>query len=364
MAKLRVGLIGTGMIATQAHIPAWKALADEAEIVGCADILEDRAKEVAEREGIPNAFGDWEKMLRDMSFDVVVVTTPNAYHAPQSIAALQAGAHVICEKPAAANHEEAVAMYAAAERAGRNLMIGQSARFMLRSRAAKEIIDSGRLGEIYFAETTSMRRRGIPKWGQFHIKKHSIGGPVLDLGVHAIDLLYYLMGNPPLESVSGAAYTKIGNRDEQILTSDADSGAFSGVRSRRVYDWRDFDVEDMAAGFIRLKGGVAIQLKTSWAANIPKNTGETLILGSEAGLVLDPLTLVTNVGSCQANIDAQIPDEPHGWVSGHYRETAHFVRVLQGKEELIVKRDEVLNVMKTLDALYRSAAEGREVRVD
>jgi predicted dehydrogenase len=189
-----------------------------------------------------------------------------------------------------------------------------------------------------------MRRRGIPKWGQFHIKQHSVGGPVLDLGVHAIDMLYWLMGNPKVEAVSGATYTKIGNRDEAVITSDAESGAFEGVLTRRPYNWRDFDVEDMAAGFIRLAGGITIQLKTSWAANIPTNTSGTMILGTDAGLTLEPLTLVLNAGSYQANMEIQVPDEPHGWFTGHYREAAHLIKVIGGEEELLVRREEVLNV--------------------
>jgi len=363
-SKLQVGIIGTGMIAVQAHIPGWKEQASEADIAGIADVLEDRAKSVADREGIARAYGDWRKMLKELQLDVVIVCTPNSYHAEQTIASLQAGAHVLCEKPAATSHKEAVAMFDAAAKAGKHLFIGQSGRFLHRARAAKEIVDAGRLGEMYFAETTGMRRRGIPKWGQFHMKQHSAGGPVLDLGVHAIDMLYWLMGNPKVLAVSSAAYTKIGNRDEKIFTSDQDSGAFEGVVNRRPYDHRDFTVEDMAAGFIRLAGGATIQFKTSWAANIPKPLGGSMILGTEGGMTLDPLTLATNVGSYQTNIEPQLPDEPHGWFTGQRREAAHFVNVIRGREELLVRRDEVLNVMKTLDALYRSSQEGREVRAD
>jgi len=364
--KLRIGIIGTGMIATAGHIPAWKDLPDDVEVVAVADILEDRAKFVAEREGIrrQRAFGDWQRMLDEVELDIVSVCTPNAYHKAQSIAALQAGAHVLCEKPVATCGADAAEMFEAAEAAGRILLVGQSSRFTHRARAAKEIVDSGRLGEVYFAETYYLRRRGVPTWGQFHMKEHSGGGPVYDLGVHAIDLLYWLLGNPKVEAVSGAAYTKLANRDEGLATSLAESGAFVGVLTPRPYDWRDFDVEDMAAGFIRLAGGAAVAFKTSWAANIPKNTGATLILGTDGGLALDPMTLVTNLGSYQVNVEAHVPAEEHGPFSGHWGETAHLVRVIRGEEEPMVKPQEVLNVMATLDALYQSAARGREVRFE
>jgi len=362
--KLRVGIIGTGMIATAAHIPAWKDLPEDVEVVAVADILEDRAKLVAEREEIPAAYGDWQEMLGEVDLDIVSVCTPNAYHKAQSIAALQAGAHVLCEKPVATSHADAAAMFDAADAAGKMLLVGQTARFTHRSRAAKEIVEAGRLGEIYFAETYYLRRRGVPTWGQFHMKEHSGGGPVYDLGVHAIDLLYWLLGNPKVCAVNGATYTKLGNRDEGLATSLAESGAFVGVLTPRPYDYRDFDVDDMAAGFVRLEGGATVAFKTSWAANIPRNAGATTILGTEGGLVLEPLTLVSNMGSYQVNVEANVPAEVHGPFSGHWGETAHFVRAIRGEEELIVKREEVLNVIRTLDALYRSAAEGREVRLD
>jgi predicted dehydrogenase len=300
-------------------------------------------------------------MLGELDLDIVSVCTPNAYHRGQSIAALQAGAHVLCEKPVATSYDDAVAMFDAAEAAGRILFVGQSSRFRNRSLAAKEITDSGKLGEIYFAETFYLRRRGVPQWGQFHMKEHSGGGPIYDLGVHAIDLLYWLMGNPKVQAVSGVTYTKLANRDEGLKTSLADSGAFVGVLTPRPYSHADYDVEDMAAGLIRLEGGASVAFKTSWAANVPKNHGSTMLLGTDGGLVMEPLTLVTNLGSYQANVEAQVPADEHGPFSGHWGETEHFVRVIRGEQELVVKPEEVLNVMRTLDALYRSAAEGREI---
>jgi len=359
--KLKVGIIGTGMIAVSGHIPAWKNLADDVELTAVADILADRAALVAKSYGAKHAYGDWRKMLKEQRLDIVSVCTPNSYHKEQTIAALKAGAHVLCEKPVSTSHAAAVEMFEAADAAKRILFVGQSSRFSEKSRAAKEVCASGRLGEMYFAETYFLRRRGIPTWGQFHQKEHSAGGPVYDLGVHAIDLLFWLMGNPKAVAVSGATYTKFGNRDEGLATSLADSGAPLGVLTPRPYSHRDFNVEDMAAGFIRLDGGATVAFKTSWAANVPQNTGSTMILGTEGGLVLDPLTLVTNMGSYQVNIAPQVPGGRNVAFSGHWEEAEHFVKVLRGEEKLLVTREEVLNVIKTLDALYESAAKGREI---
>ena len=123
----------------------------------------------------------------------------------------------------------------------------------------------------------------------------------------------------------------------------------------------EFLEECVRHGFIRLEGGAAVAFKTSWAANVPKNTGGTMILGTEGGLTMDPLTLVSNMGSYQVNIEPQVPGEEHGPFSGHWGLTAHMVRVIRGQQKLIVRKEEVLNVMRTLDLLYQSAAEGREV---
>lgn len=362
--KLRVGVIGTGMIATAGHIPGWQNLKDDVEVVAVADVLEDRARFIAEKVGVKAAYGDWRRMLKKEKLDIVSVCTPNRYHKEQTIGSLRAGANVLCEKPVATSHGDAVEMYEVAEKAKRILFVGQTARFCNGSRAAKEIVGAGRLGEVYYAETYFLRRRGIPTWGQFHMKKHSGGGPVYDLGVHAVDLLFWLMGNPKVVAVSGATYTKLANRGENLMTSLAESGAMAGVLTPRKYSHGEYDVEDMAAAFIRLEGGATVSFKTSWAANVPQNTGNTMLLGTEGGLVLEPLTLVTNMGSLQVNVAAQVPPDRAVEFAGHWEQTAHFVKVIRGQEKLMVTREEVLNVIRTLDALYESAEKGREVGVE
>lgn len=364
MPQFKIAIIGSGMIAQAAHIPAWQALWNDAQVVACSDIVEHRVNWVSKQFGIPHAFTDWRRMLAEIKPDIVSVCTPNAYHKEHTLGALKAGAHVLCEKPVAVCRAEAAEMYDAAEKAGKLLFVGQSMRFFNRSRAAKEIADSGRLGEVYFADAHFLRRRGIPTWGQFHQKEHSGGGPIYDLGVHIMDMLFWLMGNPAVSAVSGATYTKLALRDEKLLTSWSDSGAPAGVQTPGQYNQSEFNVEDMAAAFIRLKDGPTISFRTSWAANIPTNTFGLTMLGTEGGLVLDPLTLITNMGSLQVDMTPQVPEEARkSDFAGHFIETAHFVRVLRGYEPLLVKREEVLNVMGVLDALYKSAAEGREIRL-
>lgn len=361
--KYRVAVIGTGMIANAGHIPAWKDQS-EVEVVAVADLDEDRAKLVAGTFDIPKGYGDWREMLAESQPDIVSICTPNAYHCEQSIAAMESGAHVLCEKAVATSHADAARMFECAERAGRVLFVCQSLRFLNQAMAAKEFIDRGRLGEVYFAELVGMRRRGIPTWGQFHIKEHSGGGPVYDLGVHQLDSLLWLLGNPRVTAVSATAFTRLGVQDEGLKTSLAESGAPLGVLTPREYTTQEFDVEDMAAGFIRLEGGIAVSFRVSWAANVPKETFNTTLLGTEGGLQTDPFTLATNMGSYQVDVTPRIPPDRDQVFAGHWGAAEHFLKVLSGEEELMVKPAEVLNNMAALDAIYRSAEEGREVRLD
>lgn len=364
MTKLSVALIGAGMIANAGHIPAWRNLHDDVELVGICDVDERRARDTAQRHGIPQAFGDHRVMLAALRPDIVSVCTPNAYHAQYAVAALEAGCHVFCEKPIATSLAEAQAMYAAAERAGRVLMVSQTMRWGPQQIAAKQLAQKGTLGEIYYAETAAMRRRGTPQWGQFHIKSASGGGPVYDLGVHILDSLLWIMGNPRVTAVSAVTYAKLARQDEQLLTSLAASGAPVGVYNPRPFARAEFDVEDMAAAFIRLETGATIAFKTSWAANVPDGWGGTMIVGDRAGLQFDPLTLHGAVGAYQADITPLVPSQPDIPFYGHWLAAEHLLHVLRGQQELIVQPAEVLNVMRTLDAIYRSAAAGHEVALD
>lgn len=359
---LKVAFIGTGMIANTAHIPAFLNLAGDVELAAVVNPNRASAEETARQHAIPGVYASIEAMLAEVRPDIVTVTTPNVYHHPAVMAALRAGAHVFCEKPVAVTVAETEEMFAAAEQAGRILYVGQTLRFQPEVQAAKEIIAAGRLGDVYYVETSAVRRRGIPTWGRFHMRAHNAGGPLFDLGVHLIDMIYWLLGNPAVQSVSGATYTRLGNRPDALPLSLAKSGAASGANPTRAYDYHDFDVEDLATGFIRLASGATILLRTSWALNLPES-GSTLLAGDRAGMQVSPLKLFENLGRMQSDTQVQTPPEQSVPFSGHWHAARNLVQAIRGKEEALVKPAEVLNVMRTIEGLYRSAEHQREERL-
>jgi predicted dehydrogenase len=308
-------------------------------------------------------------MLAELRPDVVSVCSPAAYHKAHTLAALSAGAHVLCEKPLTPRYADAVEMFDAAKAAGRHLLVGQSMRFYNQIEAAKEFASSGELGDMYCAEAARLRRRGVPRHGLFHMREHSGGGVLYDMGTHMLDTVLWVMGNPAVVAASGVTYRKLATREEGLLTSRVESGAFAGVFNPRPYDRREFDVDDMASAFVRLEGGGSISMQVSWAANVPDSAGGVWITGTEGGVHFDPrfpeVRLIRNMGRYQVDITPKVPapERDHPFYA-HWKEVAHFVRVIRGEEELIVRREEVLNATRALEAIYQSAAEGREIRLD
>lgn len=362
--KLRIALIGTGMIANAAHIPAYKNLGDKAEIVAVADIRECAARETAARIGIDAWYTDPQKMLETVQPDLVSVCTPNNYHKKWSIAALHAGCNVLCEKPIAVRYRDALEIFEEADKAGKKFFTCQSMRWSNDIQAAKKIIDSGRLGDVYYAEVSCIRRRGVPKWGMFHLKEENFGGPFCDLGVHTIDSLLYLLGSPKFASITGGAWTKLANRDEQVETSLSDSGAPAGTFTPRPYDYHEFSVEDMAAGSISFENGLIVNFKFSWAVNM-ENTNGITIAGDKGGLSTSPsLKVLTNLDGFQVDV------KPHVFAlnqydgipfSGHWYMIEHIERCLRNEEEYLVKREEALNVAAVIEAFYKAAQAHRPV---
>ena len=357
---LKVAIAGAGMIANAGHIPAWKNLSGEVEITGVFNPNVEKAERTADRHQIRNAFNDFGKMISDSKPDVVSVCTPNTRHAEYVRQGLQAGIHVLCEKPLTTTAEEARLLYQLAEKNSVYLIAAQTMRFTSQIQAAHSIAAAGSLGEMYYAEASAMRRRGTPTWGRFHILEDAGGGPLFDLGVHVLDSLIWVMKNPKIIAASGATYTKLANRDEGLVTSLAESGAPVGLFDPRDYDTDEFDVEDMGVGFFRTEGGGSITLRTSWAANVPDGFGQTFILGTESGMIFNPLKIIGRSGNYQAETIPKVPADPDIPFQGHRKLTRHVVNLISGREKIIVQAEEVINVIGALEALYRSAKSGRE----
>ncbi len=362
---MKAAVIGCGMIANFAHIPAYKHLAD-CEIVGVCDVNEASAKDTAFRHGIPYYTSDAAKLLADTEPDIVSVCVPNMFHYGYVKLALDAGANVICEKPLAVTYREAKELFGLAESKGLLLCACQSMRFTPDRLEAKRIIESGALGDIYYGEFSRIRRRGIPKWGAFHIEKISGGGAFLDIGVHMLDAVVWLMGNTEVRSVAGTKCAKIAKCDT-LDASLKDSGALTGtVYSERVYSDDEFDVEDFASGSISFKNGARINFKTAWAVNLPDETS-IVLAGDRCGVKLPDFTFYGGFAGNAADISPKINDVnpyPKEEFSGHFRLFDNIADALSGKAELAVKPEETLAVSAIIDMFYRSAKEGREVFAD
>lgn len=276
--KLRVGIVGSGGIAQAVHIPNYLKCTDRVEIVAVTDVATERAKEAAEKFSIPHYFSTIEDMLQGVELDAVSVCTPNKFHAGCAITALNAGCHVLCEKPPAMTVEEAQAMADAAQAAGKYLTYGFHYRHSANVAALKRFIDAGEFGDIYAGTAIALRRRGIPGWGVFTNKELQGGGPLIDIGVHMLDTALYLMGYPEPESVSGVTYQKLGTK--------------KGVGLFGQWDYENFTVEDMARGFIRFKNGATLILDTAFAVNVQKNEEmQVKLMGDLGGADVFPLSI-------------------------------------------------------------------------
>ncbi len=349
---LRVGIIGNGGIAN-AHMDGYKALGDEVELVACCDINFPKAQAYAEKYGIPNCYDNCYDMLKENDLDIVSVCTWNNAHAECSIAALNAGCHVLCEKPMAMNTEEALRMKAAAEKNGKLLMIGFVRRHGNDAAAAIDYIEKGHLGEIYYAKASYLRRCGFPG-GWFGNKELSGGGPLIDLGVHVIDLSRYIMGCPKPVTVFGATFNKIGARSHIRGTE---------WHSETVMEEEIFTVEDLATAMIRFDNGAVLHIEASFNLNTKSNCGDISFYGDKAGLNLDPFELYTEFNNQLADI------VPHGkndfdFSRDFKREVKNFVDSVNGKAKCKAPAEDGLELMRILDAIYLSAKTGKSVDIE
>lgn len=330
------------------------ATCPDVEVVACADIAQERAQKFAEEFAIPRAYGDYRAMLMNERLDAVSVCTPNYAHCEPTVVALEAGLHVLCEKPIAMNVAEAERMVEAARRTKRMLTIGHHFRFVPFMRFLKRRIDEGMLGEVYYGRSHALRRRGVPGWGEFHIRAKSGGGPLIDIGVHALDCILWLMGSPQPVTVTGRTYTMFGNR----VTYYSAWGD---------YKREDFDVEDFAAGFVRFSNGATLSLAASWASHIEHNEDfSQVVLGDRGGLVVRPFGTAAGAKILSARDEALLDIVPSGFPENqpHVEEIQHWVACLRGEAEPLVKPEECVNVQRIIDGIYRSSELGREIRVE
>jgi len=353
MKKLKIGLIGIGGICNGVHIPAY--LQDErTEVVALCDIVPEKTAK-AKKEFFPNAkeYTDFRELLKDDSIDAVDICTPNYLHSIIAVEALERGKHVFCEKPDAVSVGEVQRMKAAAEKSGKVLMVMRNNRFMHISKLAKQFVEEGRMGEIYAGRCGWIRRRGIPgKGGWFTTKEMSGGGPLIDLGVHMIDLAIWLMGNPTPVAVSGATYRKFADSD----ISDSPNSKFGETKEGGT-----FDVEDLAMGFIRFDNGAVLQIEFSWASNIEKETRFVELRGTEAGLSLDPEKLRLFYEKDGKLINKTFKKVIGKGKDGHAGNIENFVDVVLGQAEPVFVPQQGVDMIKILTAIYESAEKGREV---
>ena len=363
MKKFRVCIIGTGMIANSAHIPAYQHLPEDFEIVGVCDIRSEAGSFTANRLGLDKYYEDADRMLAELQPDLVSVCTPNLLHKPMTLKALAVGAHVICEKPIALTYRDALEMYAAADRAGRILFANQSMRFREDFIQAARLIREGALGDVYFAEFNRIRRRGVPRWGMFHMAEANGGGAFCDIGVHFLDAMNWMMGNPRFVSASGSKYAVISHLKDDVPPTLADSGAYAGTFSPRPYREEEFSVEEFAAGTLRDENGFTCQFKVAWAINQPE-LFDIRFAGSRAGLQVPSMTMYTAHNGFLSDDALRLVDEnPYKKEAfpGHFHLFDNIRGVLRGENEALIRREEILNISAAIEAFYQSAELGREV---
>ena len=350
--KIKIAIIGCGGIARGAHMRAYNEI-NRFEIVAACDILPDRVREFAEANGIPQYFTDYHDVLKLEGLDAVDICTPNYLHSIIAVDALNAGLNVICEKPDAINPAEAEKMKAAAEKNGKLLMVIRNNRFSDISFFLKHYIEAGKMGKIYAARCGWQRRRGIPgKGGWFTTKEQSGGGPLIDLGVHMIDLTMWLMGSPTPVAVSGCTYREFAEN-----RADSSASQYGDVKANGT-----FDVEDLAMGFIRFDNGACLQIEFSWASNIERENKFYELRGTRAGASWSFIDGVLHLFGEEDGIPVDItPQIKKKIPSGHAGNLANFADVLEGKAEPVFKPQQGVDMIKILCAIYESARIGKEV---
>ena len=358
--NVKVGIIGCGGIANGKHMPALAAI-EGCEMVAFCDIIVERAQAAAEKFGVEGAkvYEDYKELLKDESIEVVHVCTPNRSHSFITVDALEAGKHVMCEKPMAINSAEAQKMLDAAARTGNKLTIGYQNRYRDDSLYLKDEAKAGVFGEIYYAKATAIRRRAVPNWGVFLNEYEQGGGPLIDIGTHALDLTLWMMDNYKPKYCVGTAYHKLNN--------DSDQGNTWGN-----WDPKEFTVEDSAFGFIVMENGATIVLESSWALNsLDVREAQTTLCGTKAGADMVDGLRINGVHNGRQYVTK--PSFSAGGVafndgkkgeSPAIREARAWLNAVVAGTEISTKPEQAFVVTRILEGIYESAKTGKPYYFD
>jgi predicted dehydrogenase len=350
---VQIGIIGAGQIGKY-HLEMYQKV-PAAKIMAIADLNEAEARRVAEQYHIPHVFTDFRDLLDCKEIEAVDVCLHNNLHAPVSIAAMEAGKHVYCEKPMAGSFRDAELMFQTMLSTGQMLNIQLFTPFLKETKAAKALIDSGRLGKIYHARSVGCRRRGRPYvdgYGSpaFVQKEISAGGALYDMGIYHIANLLYLLGNPSPMTISGKCY--------QEIAMDAERRAQS-----------HYNVEEMGLGFVRLENDATLDIIESWAMHLETGEGSSII-GTLGGIRLSPFSFYQNAGEldldCTTNLEEfdqrmKLMNPNYDTYEGPQH---HWVAALQKRIPLLPSAAWALNTMLISEGIYLSSQLGREVTAE
>lgn len=356
MRIVKVGVIGCGGIANGKHMPSLAQL-ENVEMVAFCDLIEERAIKAAKKYGVEDAkvYTDYKELLKDDSIEVVHVCTPNRSHSFITVDALEADKHVMCEKPMAKTAEGAKQMLEAAKRTGKKLTIGYQNRFRADSTYLKSACDNDDLGDIYFGKAHAIRRRAVPTWGVFTNEEEQGGGPLIDIGTHALDITLWMMDNYKPKMVVGNAFFKLGKQTE---TANAWGD----------WDVDNFTVEDSAFGYIVMENGATIFLESSWALNtLDVMEAKTTLCGTKAGADMRDGLRINGVKYNKQYIEAPALD---GAGVAFYDGSSDKPELIEAKQwidavindtEPVVKPEQALVVTEILEAIYTSSKTGKPV---
>jgi predicted dehydrogenase len=351
--KLRIGVIGVGQIG-RIHLDNYQAI-PEAAVIAIADTNREHAQDVAGRYDIPDVYTDFRELLGREDIQAVDVCLHNNLHMPVSVAALEAGKHVYCEKPMAGSYRDAEKMYQTAQRLGLKLSIQLGRLFSWETRAARLLIDQGWLGKPYHARSVGFRRRGRPfvdGYGSppFVQKRNSGGGAMYDMGVYHIATMLYLLNNPQVLRVSGKVYQEMEMDEERRIASR-------------------YDVEELGLGFVRLAGGITLDIFEAWAIHLGGMEGSSLV-GDKGGIRLEPFGIFQCLGDLDLDTTVDLQSFTRRTLDlraeTDYGDSPqqHWVRALQGRVELLPTAELALNTMLISEAIYLSDRLDREVTAE